>query len=330
MVTLPVASEIKNFLRSPKFILGELTVLGAAGVAGALWPDLRLFQSVWFMALALLICLSLLVVALDQIRRRRTDAFVLHAGLLLIIAAGLSRALFAREAVVDLIEGETLPPAASAWSAQFPGLLAGAFHLDQPVTLEKVSGSRYPDGDLRELQARLSAGELAVNQQLQLGAKRLFLDQKFGPAALLEWSPGKREAVLLADTGRGHYEGTAVGPNGLRAHLRAQAARPEAFEIRVMRGNGLLAATALAVGSTLRLHGGASLTLHGAPVWARLHGSHDPALWLAYLGFALVLAGAVLLFVFKPLRGAGAPQPAPRPCAAGPCVRMPGEQRAPA
>ena len=32
------------------------------------------------------------------------------------------------------------------------------------------------------------------------------------------------------------------------------------------------------------------------PLWARLNASSDPALWLAYLGFALGLIGSVIIF----------------------------------
>ena len=44
-------------------------------------------------------------------------SLVFHMGLLLLILAGASRALFLSEAAVDLLEGETLAPGA-AWAAQ--------------------------------------------------------------------------------------------------------------------------------------------------------------------------------------------------------------------
>ncbi len=222
-------------------------------------------------------------------------SLVFHSGLLLLIAAGAWRALFATEAVVDLVEGETLAPAA-AWSAQWPGVFAGPLRLDRPVTLESVSGRRYPGGDLRELRARLSAGEIAVNHQLDFGGSRLYLGQEFGPAALLEWNASARTAALLTGGGRVAFTGQAAGPAGLMVYLRSDAARPAGFEVRVMRGGGLLAAGPLAVGETLALPGGETLALRGAPMWARLHGSRDSALWLAYLGIILTMAGAAMMF----------------------------------
>ena len=297
-MTRGVRQEIERFLRSPRVIVGELAALAIAGVLGAIWPDGHVFRSAWFAALALLAVASLCLVVLGQFRRRRLGALVLHAGILLAIVAGALRALFATEAVVDLVEGETLPPTAAAWSGQFPGLFAAPFHLDQPVTLEAVSGCRYDDGDLRDLRVRLSVGEVAVNGQLRLAGNRVYLGREFGPVALLEWSSGKGEAVLLDTDTR---EGLSTGPAGLRAYLRANASRSTSVAVRVMRGGGLIAAGDLRVGEKLPLPGGAGLTLRAAPMWARLHGSRDPALWLVYLGFALVFVGAVMIFMLKPV-----------------------------
>jgi hypothetical protein len=222
-------------------------------------------------------------------------SLVFHTGLLLLIAAGAWRALFATDAVVDLIEGETLAPNA-AWSAQWPGVFAKPLRLAQPITLESVSGRRYADGDLRELRAKFSAGEIAVNHQLHFGGSRLYLAQEFGPAALLEWNSSERVAALLAGIGHGNFAGEATAANGLKVFLRGNSERPARLEVRVMRDEGLLAAGTLGSGETLSLPDGASLTLRGVPMWARLHGSRDSALWLAFLGMILTMTGAAMIF----------------------------------
>lgn len=235
-----------------------------------------------------------------------------HLGLLAVIVAGAFKALFGADAVVDLLEGETLPPGAAAWSAQFPGVLAGPIRLETPVTLKAVKAARYRDGDLRELKIHLEtprAGgtqteELAVNRDLRLDGQRLFLGSDFGPAALLEWqnptTNSVREAALLAEKGAGNYEGASTGPGGLVAHLRAHVNRdgqhPAQVEVRVMKDNALLFTGDAHVGDMIALPGGIKLALHGTPFWARLRGNRDAALGLAYAGFALVMAGATLIF----------------------------------
>ena len=222
-------------------------------------------------------------------------SLVFHGGLLLLILAGAWRALFISEAAVDLLEGETLPPNA-AWSAQWPGVFGRPFKLDQPLTLESVNGRRYSDGALRDLRVKLSAGEVAVNRQLQLGGSRLYLAQEFGPAALLEADSGRPEAVLLANNGHGNFSGEVARPGDLKVFLSSNSERPSMLELRVMRGNALLMAGAFGLGESVALPNGEQLTLRAAPMWARLRGNHDSALWLAYAGMSLAMAGAAMMF----------------------------------
>ena len=330
-------ASIKRLLRRPAVILGELAAIAVAGALGASLPQLHVFQSLWFAAVAGLAAASLTVVVSEQFRRANSqwrqppalaqfqsapfkteferpattataqtkiwsehrlglaDSLVFHTGLLLLIIAGAWRALFATEAVADLIEGETLAPTA-AWSAQWPGVFAKPLRLEQPITLESVNGRRYPGGDLRELRAKFSAGEIAVNHQLHFGGSRLYLAQKFGPAALLEWNSSQRIAALLTDSGHGNYAGESTGPDGLKIFLRSNSERPANLDVRVMRGGGLLAVATLGIGEVIPLPDGASLTLRGVPMWARLHASHDSALWFAYLGMILTMLGATMIF----------------------------------
>jgi hypothetical protein len=244
---------------------------------------------------------------------------ILHLGLLLVIAAGAARALFGTDAVVDLMEGETLQPTAAAWAAQWPGVLAKPFRLHQPVTLTAVQAIRHAGGELRELKvqlavpqpAQLREAELAVNRDLQLPGGRLFLGSGHGPAALVEWQkPGivpVRDAALLHNHGQGTFEGASSGPDDqqayLRAHVNCAGDHPGSVEVRVMKNSVLLFAGDARVGETLSLPGGQKLILRGIPFWARLQGSRDPALWLAYAGFALILAGVTLIFTLVKVDG---------------------------
>jgi cytochrome c biogenesis protein len=242
---------------------------------------------------------------------------IFHAGLMLVVVAGALRALFAADAVVDLIEGETLATTAEAWSGQWPGMMAAPFRLGRAVRLDEVVAKRYESGALQDLTVRLSLdrgrgpeeAEIAVNRELRASGGRLFLGADFGPAALLEWRApddvSAREAVLLASRGKGTYEAASGGPDGLRVFLRAEVdrtgRRPDRLDVRVVRVTGdgrfpLLFAGLVPAGGEVAIPGGRMLRLHGVPFWARLRGNRDPALGLAYAGFALVLAGATIMF----------------------------------
>lgn len=238
---------------------------------------------------------------------------VFHTGILLIALAGTLQALFGVHAVVDLVEGESLPPSAEAWGRQWPGVLAGPFHLRASVTLDSVTPLYYEKGDLRDLSVRVSLDDpgrevrsevLAVNHDLHASGGRLFLGSDFGPAPLIEWCrgghPPVRTAPLLSEKRARVFEGTSAPSDDVRAYLRARTARtgerPDRLEVRVMKGHSLLFADTVRVGTAVMLAGGLEFRLLGMPFWARLHGSYDPALWLAYLGFGLVLVGATLMF----------------------------------
>ena len=235
-----------------------------------------------------------------------------HSGLLLVIVAAALRALFGAEAVVDLLEGEELTPSAASWSGQWPGMLAKPIQFTRPLKLVAVQASLYESGDLRNLKVRLELpvqtgtreAEIAVNRDLRLPGGRLFLANEFGAAALVEWRKdgmvANRQAALLTSPGGGAFEGALSLPNGdrifLRAHVDAAGHRPERVQVRVMKGKVLLYAGDLSVGETAALPQGARLALCGTPFWARLRGSRDSTLWLAYTGFALLMLGATLIF----------------------------------
>lgn len=234
-------------------------------------------------------------------------SLVFHSSLLAIMLAGMLRALFATDAATDLLETETLPPQPAAWTAQFPGVAARPFSLDREITLREVKATRYADGDLRSLSLRIAAGgaekEIQINQEVRLGGNRIFSAREFGPAAVVEWTQNGttlRRAVLLAETGPGNFEGTLDAGQNVRAYFRSHidnaGDHPGTAEVRVMNGSVLLATETLPAGATLALPGGGKLTLHGLPFWARLHGSRDSALWLAYAGMILTMAGAAMIF----------------------------------
>jgi hypothetical protein len=236
-----------------------------------------------------------------------------HLGLFLVIVAALLRVLFGADAVADLMEGETLPAGAAGFAGQWPGLLAPPVSVNAPVILKSVRANRYTTGDLRELGVRLEVQEesgsrevgMAVNHDLRLAGTRLFLASDFGPAALVHWRQGgkdsKREAALLTEQRQGTFEGTSVASDGSCAYLRMSVdpggSPSPVVEVRVMKDNALRFVGHTRVGETVSVPGGLTFTVEGTPLWVRMRASRDPALWLAYLGFALLIAGATILFM---------------------------------
>jgi len=311
--------------------VGEIAVITLAGVVGTLLSQElaseRVFRSWWFLGTVGLAFVSLLVVSLDQGRRLgRTrplklaplGGLLIHMGLLMVILAAALKALFGVEAVVDVMEGETLPPTSTAWAVHKTGLLVSPLRVANPITLESVEARRYPEGDLKSLAVGLSLAGLdataprevgmALNQSVDSSGIRIFASSDYGPAALMEWREASgttcRTAVLLKHE-RGHrFEGEWVGAGGERAYLRAEVnpsgIRPTKVEVRVMRDTSLLFTGTVRAGETVTLPSGGTLVMHGIPFWVRLHANRDPALWLIYLGFSLVLLGVTVRFTLPP------------------------------
>ena len=239
-------------------------------------------------------------------------SLLFHSGLLLIIVAGTLRVLFGAEAVVDLIETETLIPKAEVWAAQWPGVLARPLKLEYPLTLDKVKIEFYQDWTLKDLRAELTVNhsdgpkkkEFAINDVFKTKGARLFMNNKFGPAALLEWFKNgasiKRDAMLMESIGKGVFVGSIRWPDGTRTDGRAQADRsgkaPEVIKLRLMKDGKRSFLTEIRVGETVSLPDGRQVKLHGLPLWAQIRGIRDPELWLIYAGFILSLLGAVMIF----------------------------------
>ncbi len=241
-----------------------------------------------------------------------TGSPVFHVGLLLVVAAGLARALFGSSAAVDLVVGEALPPGPAAWNAQWPGYWAGPIALRDPLTLESVSPALYPDGSLMGLAGKFSSQgpnrmnemEIAVNSGVVCDGTRLYVASNFGPAGMIEWPDGHGgtvcEAVLMSGPDKGVFKGSSAPHGGMRVKMHAQidsaGKRPTAVDVRVMRGDELVYSGAMNIKQSVVLPDGTRLKLRSIPYWMRLFGSRDSSLPLVYAGFCLVLLGSVIIF----------------------------------
>lgn len=235
---------------------------------------------------------------------------VFHLGLMLIVLAGVGRALFAADATVELAEGQTLAPDPKVFDGGSQGPLAAPFAFPMPIRFERLAPERYASGALQQLAAALvveDAGgprpeEIAINRPLDLGPDRLYLVAAHGPAALVELESNgavERSLVLLRLQGTA-YEETSLHPGGLELRLRGQvgpdAALPATIEVRAVRGRDLLYVGSLRPGESAALPGGQALTLSGIRYWTTFQGARDRSAFLAYAGFLLAGLGAALMF----------------------------------
>ncbi|MEI7704152.1 MAG: cytochrome c biogenesis protein ResB [Deltaproteobacteria bacterium] len=236
-----------------------------------------------------------------------------HTGLLAIAVVGVARMLFAADAARDVWEGGVLPAGPSGFETQYLGPLARPLELPEPVQFVELRPGFYPSGALLEFTALVRIGEppgrqatVAVNEPLDLGAARLYLTPAFGPAAVVEiagTASPSRGVILLAPGASGDDAWSGRMPDGLEVRMRARhapgPARPASqVDVRVLRGDALLAAGRMQPGAVLDLPGGGSLALQDVRWWVRVAASRDPTAWPMFVGFGLAIAGVVLLSVF--------------------------------
>jgi hypothetical protein len=106
--------------------------------------------------------------------------------------------------------------------------------------------------------------------------------------------------VELREQEVGVFGTTEACSHGLRLRFRVDsppdAGRAGEVEVRAVEDSALLGVAVLGPGDTLSLPGGGFLRLHDLRYWARFVASRDFSAWPAFLGFAIALLGAILMF----------------------------------
>jgi len=246
-----------------------------------------------------------------------------HLGILLIVVAGILRALFGADAVVDLLAGETLLPRSDPYGRQWPGLLAKPFAFPVAVRLEELHVTRYPSGETRWVEGTLRLGEgpagalvpIAVNGPVTRAFHTLYLRTIGGAAVLLDVQHGsgsERHAILLREAGRG-AEGTARLGDGTLLRVASNGGGigriPERVDVRALRSGGLAGVASLGRNEGLSLADGTRAVVAEIVPWAQFSGRRDVATPVVYIGFLFVCLGGLLMMAVVRVESGTATEP---------------------
>jgi hypothetical protein len=238
---------------------------------------------------------------------------LLHAGILLLIVAGLVKALLGADAVAWVLEGETLAAGVGSVQATETGFLARPFSLAEPVRLDAIELLLRSDGSVERESATISiadpprAKRMAINEAVEVGRGRLYLTQRHGFGVLVEGgaegSEEKRAIMLSADGELFAGQDVLRDGTAVRVQRSARARPPSSFgelDVRVVRGPALLFAGRVLEGGEIQWPGG-RLKVQGTVPWVEIRMADDPSTPFAWAGVALVLLGVMLFALVTPV-----------------------------
>lgn len=133
--------------------------------------------------------------------------FLLHGGMVLVIAASLLILLTQKKGTLYLYEGESHAPG-DRWLIEEKGLMVDSLRLPMTVRLEEVKPEYWENDDLKLLSTKVtfvrSDGEvsehrLAINQTRMFDGLKVYQSQEFGAAFFAEFydDKGARQGVIL-------------------------------------------------------------------------------------------------------------------------------------
>lgn len=255
------------------------------------------------------------VLFFEKGRAGRWGSAVFHAGLLLAIAAGLWVYAASQRAFLQLMEGETFRGGERELAILHKGPLAGRWSAPFGLRLERFRDESWEDGAPKSYESvltilqdgRETVGTAAPNRPLSAAGVDVYQSNHYGYVVSLALRRGAEHPVVanfLLDQpprpGRPAVGGSDFPRRDWWIDLRLQAGRGEsapALEASVVGDGRELYRGPLALGGGAVV-GGERLTWVGLRRWSGLILARQPGARLAYLAFALSVAGGALMVLF--------------------------------
>ena len=279
-------------------------VLAAAGLAAlvlaySLWLQLRRLRALPFLP-------------------QSYGALALHAGLLLLIAAGLWAYAFEVRGFLQLMEGETFSGGESELLQVEKGRLAGSFNAPFRLTLNSLSHDYWENGAPRDFASLLLVEDsdgvreerLELNSPLRLSGVSVFQSPHYGYSVTVGLKRKANKEIFthfLLDRpksqGRPAVGGSDFPTTDYQVSLRLKPdlgggsffLRDPAVEAIVSERGAVVYKGSLPAGKSVNFSGG-ELRVAGLRYWSGISLSRGRAAWIAYLGFTLCILGAVLIY----------------------------------
>lgn len=244
----------------------------------------------------------------DKNREGRWGSLVFHAGLLLLILAGLAQSLFQNRGFAQLIEGEIFLGREGDFLETEKGPLAGRLEPPFGLRLDALRHQHWDDHQLKTLESSLSVlregrarpVDVAVNSPLIDSGFAVYQSPHYGHAVSLELTrAGGRRLVthfLLDHATRPERPEVGGADFPTTDYLFSLSLRPERLEIEVFQAGRPVYAGPLTDKAPVAL-GTDRLILADIKPWSGLDVVDRRGLWALRLGFVVTVLGTILLFV---------------------------------
>ncbi len=268
----------------------------------------RLYQAWWFLAMLLLLCLSILLCAVKRLRRTRSvlifSSLIMHLAIILVLGGAAWSLGYGHSANIELAEGQSVSLAEFGFA---PGQL----------TLDRFQIDYYPDYQPRQYSSLLSLQgyqgqdyhqEIAVNHPLKAGYLKIY-QSSWGWMMQIttQAADGQSKSIALPD--RSEYwldqsrhlklqaifvpdlDETRPGINSLSPLPR----NPHVL-IALVEHDRVIGMNLLRAGESAQL-GEYKFSLDGFSYYSGLNVKEDRGVYLVFTGFFLLLAGMLVRYL---------------------------------
>lgn len=253
----------------------------------------------------------------------RWGTVIFHAGLLVIIAAGLLTFLFEQRGFVQVLERDTFFGNATEFLSSENGPLASPFVPDLALSLETLSPFYYDNGQMKDLQSSVLVGGLSeqpersllsINNPVEVNGVKIFQSTSFGYAVCLVFEKDGFSAPTYFSLdhprklgqpffGKSDFPTT---PYEMNMELfpdrtnRSFLVHDPVLRIVFSRDGLSLGSTTMTPGESIEFQGG-KLVFKDIRHWIGIILAKNRSVPLVFFGFAIALLGLTMIYGF-PMR----------------------------
>lgn len=327
-------ADIIKRLSSIKLTLCLIWVIVAASLIGTIFPDLGIYHSWWFVGLLFCLFGNLLCFIISRFskRVRHLGSFVVHSGVMLILAGGLIGAVWGKSGTIGIREGQT----EDSFYTESKGI-QNRLPLGFKIRLVDFSLETYKQNAQersvivyikdRELEKEFPATDgqgfsfggydFKILQYLPDFAIDMETKETFSRSA----APNN-PAILVSIQGPNSHNHRWVfakfpdfqmgskDENVFIFYKEPSALQPSDIKdfksrLEIIEGDSVILSKTIEVNDPLQYKGWTIYQADYNPddlTWTGLHIKKDPGVGVVYAGFVFLIAGIGLVFFVKPIK----------------------------